>query len=464
MSNGLGGLARGIVQGAQVGLQLRKQEQSEREESELSKLRESQEARAQAADKRAQAAEARAQKGFETEQSLADFNKAMTEKRQALSERQEARISGSAKSQSEMQKKEFDWRSAKQSRMEQDQKLATMAPIEYQRVATGGEFSPEFMQEAEGTRFDPAYMAKPEYRDAAKVAFETVDDIVNKISEGGVKSVSLEEANNPKFIGALNTLMAPDVKRGIGDTDPKTGKKVADKEISNVFPYPDGKGLVFEVKTTLADGSSYTAPITEGRSTDPSDPVKVVPVDQFLGHIDGYMRMASAFNQPDLQNAVSRYMGTKPGSDLNSKEVTRRQYLREVGSIDKWELDQIDKVDPHKSLLPEEIEDKVKKIKDNAKKLRSNLAVRYAQAPAKSVGDGDAKVEEPSGDGEQRIDTSTWSEGDPNKQAYILEAEEFAKENGIENPLNAYTPDKLNLMYAEWVKENDAASAAAAMR
>lgn len=471
MATGLGGLAEGMLRGAQVGLQLRRQEQSEREEKDLRAARAAQEGRAQKAEERAEAAEERAQQGFETQQSLAEFNRAMAEKRQGLAEKQEARMSEALKSQEgravraeKRAQAEFDWRAANKQREELDKKLSTMAPIEYQRVATGGEFSPEFMEQAQGTRFDPAYMAKPEYRDAARTAFETVDEIMGKVAEGGAKAVSLQEANDPKFIGALNTLMAPDVKRGIGDTDPKTGKTIKDKEISNVLPYPDGKGLVFEVKTTLADGSSYVAPITEGRSTDPTDPVKVVPIDKFLGHIDGYMRMASAFNQPDLQNAVSRYMGTKTGSELSSQEVTKRQYLREVGGIDKWELDQIGKIDPNNLMDPEEKEKKIGEVKANAQKLRGKLAKRYGQVPAASVGSGSSGVEVPEGGGEQRIDTSVWAEGDPNKQAFIMEAEEFASENGIDNPFNAFTPDKLETMYSEWSKQKDAESVAASLR
>lgn len=457
MATGLGGLARGMIQGAQVGLQLRRQEQSEREEQDLRKLRGSQEERAEE--------ELRLKKEkLEADKSLADFNKSITEKNQALAEKQEARLAKASESTQKQAQAEFNWRAANKQREELDKKLATMAPIEYQRVATGGEFSPEFMEQAQGTRFDPSYMAKPEYRDAAKIAYETVDDIMGKVAEGGAKAVSLEEANSPRFIGALNTLMAPDVKRGIGDTDPKTGKKIKDKEISNVLPYPDGKGLVFEVKTTLDDGSSYVAPITEGRSTDPTDPVKVVPVDKFLGHVEGYMRMASAFNQPDLQNAVSRYMGTKTGSELSSQEVTKRQYLREIGGVDKWELDQIGKVDPNNLMDPDEKEKRIDEIKGNARKLRDKLAVRYGQAPAASVGSGSSSVEVPTGGGAQRIDTGVWSEGDPNKQAFIMEAEEFAKENGIDNPFNAFTPDKLETMYAEWSKQKDAESVAASLR
>ncbi len=459
MAQGLSGLARGFVQGADLGLRIKRQQQSEREEGELSKLRSAQEDRAQTGETRAQ----------ETHEQMSELRQLQegrakaTEKRLMSGEKRMVSAEKRMVSGAERLEEEFNWKVAKDKRAEKDKALSSMAPIEYQRVAQGGDFSPEFMDQAEGTRFDPTFMAKQEYKDAAKTSFEYVNKMMGKIRKDGVKSVGLKEMNDPEFVNSLNTLMSPDIQQGVGEVDPATGKKVESKRLVSIVPYAEGKGIVMEVQTVFDDGSSYTAPITEGRSSDPKDPVKVIPVDKFMDHIEGYTRMASAFNQPDLRNAVTRYTG-KPGSEVSSKEVTRRQYLREVSGVDKWEADQLGKVDPEGYMEPEDKKARISSIKKQAQTLRGSLAKRYDEAPKADIGKGNASVTAPRGGGEAMTNLNTWSADDPRKQAFISEGQKYASEQGASNPFDAFSPDELNKIYTEWINDKDAEDVAASLR
>lgn len=462
MASGLGGLAEGLIAGSQIGLALRKQEQSEQEQSELSKLREQQAKLQMSAEERAQAQEKRAQESHAKDLSLTELRAGLEKSREERAIKGEERAARSEDRQLKLMEKllaQFDRQVAQDKRAERDKIVAAMAPIEYQRVATGGQFSPEFMDAAKGTKFDPVFMAKQEYKDAAKKTYEYTGELINKLDSG---DVTLEDVNNPEYISALDTLMKPDIEHGIGEKDPVTGKTVAAKSLKFILPYQN-KGVVFEVETTLSDGTKYIAPVTEGRSMDPNDPVKVIPIDKLINHIEGYTRMASAFNQPDLMNAVNQYTG-RPGSEISSQEVTRRQYLRETGDIDKWELEQTNKIDPEGFMDPESKQKKIDDIKSQANKLRQKTDQRYGIQGQQSVGQGDAAVPVPVGNGESRIDASAWAAQDANKKAFIQEGIDYASEAGIENPFNAYSPDQLEKMYKEWSNQRDAENVASSLR
>lgn len=463
MARGLGGLAQGLLAGAGLGLQMRQQEQRELEAADIREMRQAEMERQKKLDAQAAERAGRETEAYEYEKSLRPLRRQALEQELSSKQAQEKRMSEQERRltrQQEMQQQEFDWQVSKQQRAELDQNLASMAPIEYQRVASGGDFSDEFMEASKGTRFDPAYMAKPEFKAAAKVAYEYTDDLVTRLGEGG-QDVTIQDINNPEYIGALNTLMAPEVNKGIGQKDAKTGKTIESKRIVGILPYQN-KGLVLEVENTLSDGTKYTAPVTEGRSQDPNDPVRVIPVDKFLDHINGYMQMASAYNQPDLINAANRYAVRQGGSEISSQEVTRRQYLREIGEADKWEMEQINKLNPD-LMTEEDLAKKQTQIKDQAEELRQKINKRYNMAP-QEVGSGNGAAPVPKGGGQPMTDLATWSANDARKAAFVAEAEEQAAMRGIDNPFKAYTPDELDKLYQEWANDTEAQRVAKTLR
>lgn len=467
MARGLGGLAEGMLAGADLGLKMRRQEQSEREETNLRQLRGKQEERAESAEERAGETHEQSLKKGELDMSLSQLREGRAksaearavsgEKRAVSQEERSLRAADRADSAedravsaSDRSKAEFDWKKTNADRKVREGNVSAMAPIEYERVLQGGDFSPEFIEQSAGTRFDPKFMAKQEYKDAAKHVYEYTGKLVNG---------DAADLNDTEFLGSLNLLMSPDVKQGIGETDPNTGKTIADKSIVSIDRYKN-QGFVFEVETTLDDGSKYVAPITEHRTTNPDDPVNVVPVEKIINQVDGYMRMASAFNQPDLYNAVHR-ADAKTASE-SSKETTRRQYLRELGSVDKWEMDQLSKMDT--SLMDEkEIKAKTDEVKSRADERRKRTANRYKLPEIEKVGKGDAAIDKPRGGGEARTEVNSWAGDDQKKQAFIAEGQAYAENAGARNPFDAYTPEELDKVYREWANNADADEVAAMM-
>lgn len=445
---GLGALAEGFIAGSQLGMQMKREERAAAEAGELSKLREAAEGRATAQEERAASAETRAQEQHKKSLSLQDLQ----EKRFDLQEKRFDAQDRRANKELDLRQKEYD-RKLKADEMEVLYgDIQAMSPIEYQRVASGGNFSPEYMSKVKGTRFDPAFMVKDEYREATKTAFNHMNDIMGKVEREGPNSIGLADINKPEFIKSLDVLMKPDIERDIGTKDPVTGKTIASKEIATVIPY-ENKGLVIDVKVTLDDGTSYIAPVTEGRSTDPDDPVKIIPIDKFINTIEGHTRMASAYNQPDLQNAVLRYV--QPAKENQSAEVTKRQLLSEQASIDRDEAKELAKLNTDQFLGLEEKAKAIEVISERYQSVRDRTNERYGIGAQKPIGKGSAAVQKPRGGGERMMDTAAWAGNDPKKTAFIKSGEEYASTTG-ENPFDSFTPDELQKIYVEWVNDQEA--------
>jgi len=449
MAGSLGSLAQGFIQGSQLGMQIKQQERQAEESDSLMNLRQSAEKRAQEKDKR----DEQSHKQNLSLRELEAERLGSQEQRAVSQEKRLGRQEDRAGRQEDRLNTNLNWQIAKDKRVEEDRNLASIAPIEYNRVAGGGDFSPEFMEQAKGTRFDPVYMAKPEYSKAAKTAYDHVGDLVQKANKDGPNSIGLADVNKPEFIQSLGVLMAPDIKRGVGEKDPISGKTIVDKEISTIIPYED-QGLVVDVKVTLDDGTSYLAPITEGRSRDPEDPVKIIPVAKFMDNIEGYVRMASAYNQSDLQNAVMRYSGT-PAKPNSSAEVTKRQYLSELGRIDRDEAKELAKINADSFMDPVQKAETVANISGQYKDLRSGVSKRYGVMQPKETGNGSSSVIAPRGGGQKTINVETWASDDPKKKAFIKSGEEYASESG-ESPFDAFSPSELDKIYMDWSNEQEA--------
>lgn len=467
MANGLGGLASGLLAGARLGMDIREQEARRGREAEESLLRgrqmdiqEAQEGRAveshgatmaqmKSQEERAKTGEVRAK---ETHDASLIQMKGQEKRAEEASDMAKLRL--------DLDIKRENWDQQRKIREEKHNNLRSMAPVEFNRVLSGGAFSDEFMEASKGTQYDPRFMATPEFKDAAKIAYETTDKVLAKF-KADPASVEIRDYNSPEFINSMNVLLGPDVRRGVGEKDPNTGKVVDGKRIVSILPAPGGKGFVFDVETTLSDGTTYTAPITENRTADPDDPVKVIPFDQMVENISGQMQMASAFEKSDLKNYMTANfpIGGKD-SNQSSKEVTRRQWLREQGDVDKWETDQVNKIDP---MLVDDYDAAVDKIKDQAQQRRGRIDERYGNVTT-SVGAEGSGVPTPSGGGQVRTDINVWSGEDAGKRRFIEEAQAQADTRGVENPFAAYSPSELDLIYREWSNDQEASGVVDALR
>lgn len=83
-----------------------------------------------------------------------------------------------------------------------------------------------------------------------------------------------QDVDQPAVMDALNYFLSSRI-----NNDPDSGTKT----ISDLMPAPNGEGLLVELNVEPNEGEAYRAPMTRNRSSDPADPVVVVPYDDLFG-------------------------------------------------------------------------------------------------------------------------------------------------------------------------------------
>lgn len=129
----------------------------------------------------------------------------------------------------------------------------------------------------------------------------------------------IKTGNNSMVMSGLNTILEPELSKGIGEHYPDggeiIGKKitsvhlVGSKENPRVVPvlgvtvkYPDGRTV------------EQPAPITSGRSTgDDDDEVTTIPIKKAFDYIGQTQTLATFLNRPDVQQKLTEGAKTQQG-------------------------------------------------------------------------------------------------------------------------------------------------------
>lgn len=152
-------------------------------------------------------------------------------------------------------------------------------------------------------------------------------------NEDGQRSI-VQRINVPEIIGPLNTILEQEVKRGIGEVDVASGKKIADKELTHVIPTGDGRGVMYGLKVTYADGSTTDSVVTEGRSTQPGDPVKVSKWGDVIKTIyqrsQMYHQLSGAGQNRETLKRVGQNLGLETTPDVKGWQTARSNYANET--------------------------------------------------------------------------------------------------------------------------------------
>jgi len=86
-----------------------------------------------------------------------------------------------------------------------------------------------------------------------------------------------DDIDEPAAMGALNYFL-----QGRINNDPAT----ANKKITGLTPAPNGQGVMVELGVELKNGEAYSAPLTRNRSSDPADPVAIVPYNDIFALVN----------------------------------------------------------------------------------------------------------------------------------------------------------------------------------
>ena len=264
-------------------------------------------------------------------------------------------------------------------------------------------------------------------------------------NEDGQRAI-VQRVNSSEIISPLNTILEQEVKRGIGEVDAASGKKITDKELTHVIPTQDGRGVMYGLKVTYADGSTADSVVTEGRSTQPGDPVKVSkwvdPIKAVYQRSQMYHQLSGAGQNRETLNRVGQILGLAQQADLKGHKQASVDLIKElnknvanvlssdaVGSLEERQAQA-------KQLLASYEEDQAK--------IDSIYGVSNGAAPDESSG----------------VNPEQWSQSNPERQQFMREAEQGGW-------LGSYleSPEKMDGAFALWrqaVAKEEAAKRAAA--
>lgn len=231
-----------------------------------------------------------------------------------------------------------------------------------------------------------------------QAAFD-IEATMPKVLEGSVSY------RDPTFTKSLGVLLERNVKQGIGDIDPESGKKIANKEylrhdfLADIDPNQEGEqpGVVVGLKVTYEDGSSKVAPVTQGRKPGAGESVKVIPLDALMKDVTGQLSMAKQFFTSE------HYANLFSNKDKNENADIEKQWRTARTDIEKDRAEALNQLmDPS----PEEVEAVNGRFNDRL------TAVDQIYGKL-GVGQGSAKGEANS--------ALAWAGNDPQKQQFIAE-------------------------------------------
>ncbi|EEJ7233124.1 hypothetical protein S483_001003 [Salmonella enterica subsp. salamae] len=260
------------------------------------------------------------------------------------------------------------FRKAQEAMQRYQQQMNALQPVyqgAIQILANGGTVPGEILDKLSGTPFDLGAMSGVPYRSAVK----SITDALNK---------NPDQLNTSDNLRNLNTVLAPELKRGIGDVDPGTGKKIANREITGIIPSPDGKLISPKIKLTYSDGSTAEGPLSKFGSTHPDDPLIAIPKE-------------AAGQQMFARAAASALISSSPNAKAlggTGKNTVRQAVAGKIAELEEKRLEADSKIrtgslgtdDASQKKLKDDIEANDKQYQD----LEQHLYSVYGVNPAGS--------------------------------------------------------------------------------
>jgi hypothetical protein len=153
------------------------------------------------------------------------------------------------------------------------------------------------------------------------------------------------QQNKAAVIKAFNDIEFDDINKGLGPYDGDNpefkGGEVVRKEVTDVYPSPDNKGFVFNVRTIVRkNGKDYVdeGPITQYRSSSPADDrIRVIGTDQIVRRVDGLdvLGIALATNPEWAREAANAYRQQTPMAKGDYQPVIEENYNTETMANEK---------------------------------------------------------------------------------------------------------------------------------
>lgn len=194
---------------------------------------------------------------------------------------------------------------------------------------------------------DPATLPGADlYRGLSLATGRTPEQIMDSVQGAQQVQQGFEAKNQGMLLEGVNKLFAPDLRAGVGSESPYGGEIVR-KEIVHLLPAKDANGQLHPDKVMpvvrvyvrrqdavgpAMEGGAigyYDAPLTENRSTDPNDTVKVVDLANAFDYMGKLGSLAAVLQNPVMQAKLAegaKEVGEQTKADVDA--ITALGYAR----------------------------------------------------------------------------------------------------------------------------------------
>ncbi|CAI2146199.1 Uncharacterised protein [Serratia fonticola] len=222
-----------------------------------------------------------------------------------------------------MRQKEYNYKMMQEERNQRLQNEMPVVQTFYKQLEETGKVDPELYSQI--SKDNPLNPGRFFGKEAISNVME-INQVMPKVLSGDVNY------NDPKVIKLMNSVLSTDIKRGEGETDPQTGKKIVSKELGHIGLSEDGQFIIPGIKVKYDDGSTALKPMTEFGSSDSRDSqVAHIPISNMMDKIRGYSQMVGQLNQPNRAEFLNNMINPPDKTAAREESKGFRRDMLDVG-------------------------------------------------------------------------------------------------------------------------------------
>ena len=323
-------------------------------------------------------------------------------------------------------RQEYEWQVKDREKQEYQRENLPIIQSGWQAVVEGKDPGEKFwgvVRDPRAGSFNPERYLKKDFADSGEVVVKHGGKLMRMAQEGKLDPNTPEGhamINDGKFIKSLDTIYQDEVRKGVGDIDPESGKTITGKQLNNIMITPDGRGVVLGVEVTYDDGSKAVRPVTNNRTAAPDDHPKVIPINDFLK--PAYQRAALAKHMIGNADQLRTSLGLTAGPDQVG-------YKKAVTELEKQHGQNRARISASNT---EDKDLQLDALDAQLEQSKAALADTYGMT---------SKTDEP----KQEAPIKAWTGGDPERLQFIKEANQHGKLNGLLD-----NPTRMNAAFELW--------------
>lgn len=351
---------------------------------------------------------------------------ALTERQMKASEARAGAAERRAAAQEARQQQEYEWQKTLRDKQLFQQENLPIYQSGWQLLREGKDPGEQFWAAAKDERaglFNPHRWVEPGALDKSTYVVKHTGNLMNLLKDGKLDPSTPEGnalINDAKYLEGMDYLYRDEVRKGVGDIDPASGKTITDKKLANMMITPDGRGLVLGVEVTYNDGSKDVRPVTNNRTSAPDDHPKVIPINDFLK--PAFQRAALVKELSSKAGDISRWIGLAAGPDQGG-------YKKAVTELEKQHGQNRARISASNA---EDKDLQLDALDAQLEQSKAALADTFGMTSKAEEKEAGAPIKE-------------WTGGDPERLQFVKEANQHGKLSSLLD-----SPARMNTAFELW--------------